>query len=83
MRVIRDVICSKCGKKQIREKEELLQGDLFWRVCEFCHQYGLVAVTRQKLTLREWMEASFNTVAVRIAQTEALIKDLSKEPPRF
>jgi hypothetical protein len=82
MKVIREVICSKCGKKQVRDKEELLKNDLFWRVCEFCNQYGLEIVTRHKLSVREWLEALFNTWGLRVAQTEAFLRDILKDRPR-
>ncbi len=73
MKIIRDVVCTKCGKKQVREREELLEGDLFWRLCESCRQYGLKAVTRYKLGLRDWMEILYNTLGLRVAQTEAFL----------
>ncbi len=82
MKIIREVICSKCGKKQVRDKEELLKDNLFWRVCEFCNQYGLEIVTRHELSVREWLEALFNTWGVRVAQTEAFLKDLLKDRSR-
>ncbi len=82
MKIIREVVCSKCGKKQLRDAKELLRADLFWRVCEHCHQYGLVAVTRRKFTVREWMEALYNTLGFRVAQTEAFLKDLLKDRKR-
>jgi len=56
MKLIKEVICSKCGKKQIKGIKELLVGNLFWRTCEFCNRYGLYRVTRWKLTsVREWL----------------------------
>jgi hypothetical protein len=80
MKVIIEVICSKCSQKQVNDIEDLLRNDLFWRVCEFCNQYGLKIVTRHKLTLREWMEVFYNTLGFRVVQAEALIKDLGKDP---
>ncbi len=79
MKVIREIICSKCGKKQIRDREELLKSDLFWRVCEFCNQYGLTIVTKHKLTIRDWMETLYNTLGFRVVQIETLLKDISKD----
>ena len=78
MKIIREVICSKCRKKQVTNVEDLLRGDLFWRVCEFCHQYGLGVITRHKLTAREWMEALYNTLGFRVVQIEAFLKDILK-----
>jgi hypothetical protein len=83
MKVIREVVCSKCGKKQIRDKEDLLKSDLFWRVCEFCHQYGLEVITRHKLSAREWMEAFYNTLGFRVVQIEAFLKDILKNRSRL
>lgn len=79
MRTIREVICTRCGKKQVTEVKELLESDLFWRVCEFCQSYGLKVRVRKKATFREYMEAFYNTVGLRVALTEALIKDLLKD----
>lgn len=79
MKVVREVICSKCGKKQVGDREELLKSDLFWRVCEFCNQYGLTLVTKHKLTLRDWMETFYNTLGFRVAQVETFLKDISKD----
>ncbi len=84
MKIIRDLVCTKCGKIQVRGREDLLKGDvdLFWRVCEFCNQYGLEIVTRHKLTVRDWMEIFYNTLGFRVAQTEAFLKDLLKNRDR-
>lgn len=79
MKVIREVICSKCLKKQVNDLEDLLRSDLFWRVCEFCNQYGLKIAIRHKLTMEEWMEAFYNTMGFRVVQVEALLKDLLKD----
>ena len=81
MKVIREVICSNCRKKQIKDVEELLRGDLFWRTCEFCDRYGLVLVTRRKLTIQEWIEALFYTIGFRVTETEASLKRLLKNHP--
>jgi hypothetical protein len=83
MWIIREVICSKCGKKQTKDIRELLQADLFWRVCEFCHQYGLAVVTKHKLTFPEWMQALYNTLGFRVVQIEAFLKDILKDRPRL
>jgi len=70
-------------KKQTKDIEELLKSDLFWRVCEFCNQYGLQVSIRHKLTLKEWMEAFYNTMGFKVAQVEAFLKDLLKDRPRL
>ena len=82
MKIIREVICSKCGRKQTKDIKELLQADLFWRVCQFCHRYGLGVVTKHKLTIREWMQALFNTLGFRVVQIEAFLKDILKDRSR-
>jgi len=82
MKVMRKIVCSKCGKKQTKDIRELLQADLFWRVCEFCRQYGLVVVTRHKLTIREWMQALYNTLGFRVVQIEAFLQDILKDRSR-
>jgi len=79
MRIIREVVCTRCGKKQVTEVKELLESDLFWRVCEFCNSYGLKTIVRRKATFREYLEALYNTLGVRVHQTEAFIKDLLKD----
>lgn len=78
MKVIKEVICSKCGKKQINNIEELLTSDLFWQLCEFCHQYGLKIDTKVKLSIKEWMEGFYNTLGWGVAQNEARLKDILK-----
>ncbi len=83
MKIIREVICPHCGKKQVRDKKELLQSDLFWKVCEFCRRYGLELVIRRKFTLRELMEAFYHTLGFRVIQTEASLKDLLKDRSRL
>jgi len=63
MRLIKEVICSKCGKKQIKDIKELLVANLFWRTCEFCNRYGLYRVTRWKLTsFGEWLMALYQSM---------------------
>ncbi len=79
MKIIREVYCTKCGKKQMTDVADLLKNELFWRVCEFCRHYGLTIITRQKATLREYLEAFYNTLGFRVVQTEAVLKDLLKE----
>ena len=80
MKVIREVICSKCGKKQTKV-EGKAQDNLFWQVCEFCNRYGLTLVARRKLTAQEWMEALFFSIGFRVAETEAFLKKLLKDLP--
>ncbi len=82
MRVIQEVVCSHCGEKQVKEVEDLLKkSDLFWSVCEFCNRYGLEVITRRKLTIREWMEALYNTIGFRGVEVEAFLKEVSKNRP--
>ena len=79
MRIIREIFCTQCGKKQVTDVRELLKSDLFWRVCESCNSYGLKVITRRKATLREYIEALYNTLGFRVHQTEAFIKDILKD----
>jgi hypothetical protein len=81
MKVIKETVCTQCGKKQVTDARDLLKSDLFWRVCEFCHRYGLKIVIRRKATFREYMEALYNTLGFRVYVTEAFIKDLLKDKP--
>jgi hypothetical protein len=81
MKVIREIVCSKCGKKQTKDVEGSLPDNLFWRVCEFCNRYGLTLVTRRKLTAQEWMEALFFSIGFRVAETEVFIRKLLKDSP--
>ena len=74
MKIIQKIVCSKCGKKQISGVEELLHENLFWRVCEFCKCYGLTLITKQRLTVREWMEAFYNSMGLQLIQEEAFLK---------
>lgn len=63
MTVIKEVVCSKCGKKQIKDREELLRVNLFWQTCEFCHHYGLYRVIRTKLTsFSDWLTALYQSM---------------------
>ena len=79
MKTIREIYCTKCGKKQTKNIEELLQADLFWTPCKLCGRYGLTVVTRRKATLREYIEALFFTYGFGVVQTEASLKDLLKD----
>ncbi len=79
MKTIREIYCTKCGKKQTKNIAELLKADLFWSLCEFCERYGLTVVTRRKATLREYVEALFFTYGFGVAQTEASLKNLLKD----
>ncbi len=81
MKTIKEVFCTKCGKKQVTDVADLLKNELFWRVCEFCRRYGLTIITRQKATFREYLEAFYNTLGFRVVQSEAALKDLFKERP--
>ncbi len=63
MRVIEEIYCSKCGKKQHTAVAEPFPQDLFWRTCEYCHRYGLYKVIRRRLTsVREWMLALYQSL---------------------
>jgi len=79
MKVIREVVCSKCGKKQVNHLDDLLKSDLFWEVCEFCKRHGLKARTRYRLTPRDWMEALYNTIGFRVVQVESLLKEMLRK----
>jgi len=74
MKIIKAVICSQCGKKQITDLQDLLQDNLFWRTCEFCRRFGLKLIVRRRLTLREWMEALYCTTGLRIMAFESFLK---------
>jgi hypothetical protein len=63
MTIIKEVVCSKCGKKQRKDLEELLKADLFWRTCELCNHYGLYRVIRQKMhSLSDWLAALYQSM---------------------
>ena len=79
MKIIREIYCTKCRKKQVTDAADLIEKDLFWSVCEFCGRYGLTIVTRHKATFREYLEAFFYTLGFRVVQTEAFLKDLLKD----
>jgi hypothetical protein len=48
MTIIKEVVCSKCGRKQMQDLQDLLKTNLFM-TCEFCHQWPLSTI-RQKVT---------------------------------
>jgi hypothetical protein len=63
MTIIKEVVCSKCGRKQVEDLEELLKANLFWRPCEFCHRYGLYRRVRQKMnSLSDWLSALYHSM---------------------
>jgi hypothetical protein len=63
MTIIKEVVCSKCGKKQVKDLEELLKANLFWRPCEFCHRYGLYRRVRQKVnSFSDWLGARYRSM---------------------
>jgi hypothetical protein len=62
MTIIKEVVCSKCGKNQKKDLEELLKANLFWRTCEFCHRYGLYRRVRQQMnSLSDWLAALYQS----------------------
>jgi hypothetical protein len=79
MKIIREIYCPRCRKKQTTGVSDLIAKDLFWCVCEFCGRYGLTIVIRHKATFREYLEAFFYTLGFRVVQTEAFLKDLLKD----
>ena len=80
MKIIKEIYCTRCGKKQVTDVPDLIGKDLFWSVCEFCRGYGLKTVYRQKASFKEYLEAFFNTVGYRVAQTEGFLRNLLKGP---
>ncbi len=63
MIIIKEVVCSKCGKKQAKDLEELLKDNLFWRTCESCHCYGLYRRVRQKMNFpSDWLAARYQAM---------------------
>jgi hypothetical protein len=63
MKVVKEVICSQCGRKQETHAEELWGENLFWRTCEFCKRYGLYRSVRQKLTsVRDWLNVIYQSM---------------------
>jgi hypothetical protein len=63
MTIIKEVVCSKCGRKQVENLEDLLKANLFWRTCEFCQRYGLYRTIRQKMTsLSDWLTALYHSM---------------------
>lgn len=79
MKVIKEVICTKCGRKQKNNIEEILKGDLFWQVCEFCSRFGLKAENRVKMSITEWLESFYKTLGFSVVQNESRLKDLLKK----
>jgi len=82
MKTIREVFCTKCGKKQVTDVADLLKNEIFWRVCEFCRRYGLTVITRQKASFREYLEAFYGAFGFRVVQTEAVLNEIFKDRPR-
>jgi hypothetical protein len=63
MTIIKEVVCSKCGRKQVQDLEDLLRANLFWRTCEFCQRYGLYRTIRQKMTsLSDWLTTLYHSM---------------------
>ncbi len=75
MTLIKEVVCSKCGKKQKKDLEELLSSNLFWRTCEFCHRYGLYRRVRQQVnSLADGLTALYQSMDLT-ALEKSLIPD--------
>jgi hypothetical protein len=74
MKIITEIYCPHCRKKQVTDLEDLLEADLFWRNCEFCKRYGLKRFVKRKLTIREWMEALYGSMGQRVMEIEAFLK---------
>jgi len=63
MTIIKEVVCSKCGRKQVQDLEDLLKANLLWRPCEFCQRYGLYRTIRQKMTsLSDWLTTLYHSM---------------------
>ncbi len=63
MTIIKEVVCSKCGKKQVHDLQDLLKANLFWRTCEFCHRYGLYRTVRQKMdSISDWLTTLYRSM---------------------
>lgn len=78
MTIIKEVVCSKCGRKQVRDLEDLLKVNLFWRTCEFCHQYGLYRTIRQKVTsVSDWLTTLYK--AMDLTPIEKFLVSIRKE----
>jgi hypothetical protein len=78
MTIIKEVVCSKCGRKQIQDEEDLLKTNLFWRTCEFCHQYGLYRIIRQKVTsVSDWLTTLYK--GMDLTPVEKSLLSLRKE----
>jgi len=78
MTIIKEVVCSKCGRKQIQDLEGLLRTNLFWRPCEFCRQYGLYRTIRQKVTsVSDWLTTLYK--AMDLTPIEKFLVSIRKE----
>jgi hypothetical protein len=66
MKIIHEIKCPCCDRKQRTDIESLWKEDLFWQPCEFCNRYGLYKIERKKLTsVREWMMSLYGLAAIR------------------
>ena len=78
MTIIKEVVCSKCRRKQIQDLEDLLRTNLFWRTCEFCHGYGLYRTIRQKMTsVSDWLTTLYK--AMDLTPVEKSLISIRKE----
>jgi hypothetical protein len=75
MTLIKEVVCSKCGRKQVRDLEDLLKVNLFWRTCEFCQRYGLYRAIRQKMTsLSDWLTVLYRSMDLTPLENSISVK---------
>jgi hypothetical protein len=75
MTLIKEVVCSKCGRKQVRDLEDLLKVNLFWRTCEFCQRYGLYRTIRQKMTsLSDWLTVLYRSMDLTPLENSISVK---------
>jgi len=73
MKVICEIVCSKCGRKQNNPKE-IWYDTLFWQPCELCNRYGLYRVTRQKFTsLSDWLTALYHAMDFQRIENSILV----------
>jgi hypothetical protein len=78
MTIVKGVVCSKCGRKQVQDLEDLLRTNLFWRTCEFCHQYGLYRTIRQKvISVSDWLTTLYK--AMDLTPIEKSLVSIRKE----
>lgn len=78
MSIIKEVVCSKCGKKQVHDLQDLLKENLFWRTCEFCHRYGLYRTVRQKMnSVSDWLTTLYK--AMDLTPIEKSLVSIRKE----